>query len=292
MSGSKLVQDALKFRYRHSKEARFWLKDESIVPVAQSVLSIIDKHYEPLSEPNIEILRRHCRGSSLRKLAFRIECKESPGKSYVVKVFPLRCLKHRLKYHRMRHHRFGFGEAANLLIANERGLKVPKVYGYGHIYGSYWLVKTSIVIVEYLAHQSSIEELLKSCGQDQNKCAQILNHTVPIFAGLYKAKCNHIDVNLGAIMFSLEDSQQDGSVVDFEYARFYDARSPEILMSQAAYFAKRWSDFVPAKAINDWLSKLLDAIEVKDDLIRDKMIERFGYYFSTDLSRRERMHIC
>ena len=185
----------------------------------------------------------------------------------------------------------GFSEAANLIIAAGRGLNVPKVYGYGSVYDSFWLTKMTIVILEDLSGYISVDELLKLNSGDEQKIGEILSRTIPVFVDLYNAKCNNIEINLHAIMLGDKGSSPDAFVLDFESAKFHNKRSSEILMFEAASLVK-WTPYLLTKElIDDWLAKLLDAIEVEDDTTRKKMIERFNYYCITKLHRKHRRRL-
>jgi len=289
LNKSKLIKDVLKFRYRHSKRAIFLLKNENIVPIAQSVLSAIDECNESVPPDNVVTLKQ----SPGKRIIFRINSSQFAQESFVAKVFLLCRFKHRLKYHRMKYHRYAFNEAANLTIAAEQGLNVPKVYGYGCTYGFSRLIKTSIVILEDLARLTSVDELLRFNKADEEKCAKILNRTIPVFVNLYKARCHIVYILPDAIMLGSEGSNQDAFVLDFEYAKFHNKPSLEILMYEAAYFARSCPDFLTERIIYDWVAKLLDAVEIGDNTNRRKLIERFNYYFVIPhLSQKETVEIC
>jgi len=284
----EILKTALRLKYSDSRRAKWLLKDKSLIPLAKSVLSDIDKCYESASGHNVDVIKQED-----NRLVFRTKSSSSPGKSFVVKVFPLRCLRHRLKYHSMKykHSRFAFGEAVSLLIASERGLNVPKVYCYGCIYGCSGLIKMSVLILEDLVHHSTIGELLKLNSGNEKKSVEIMNRAIPILIGLYKAACNYINVNLGAIMLGEDDSNNSDYILDFEYATFFDNPSLELLMFEAANLGKCCRAFVTDKIISEWRDKLLDAIEVADHVDRGKLIERFNYFFCTTLSRNKREKI-
>lgn len=286
LSKRRILMTALGFEYSDSQRAKLWLCDKSLIPLAQSVPPAIDTYSESASSQDVEVIKR-----DKRRLVLRINLSQSGEESFIVKVFPLRCLRHRLKYHSMKYDRFAFGEAANLLIAARRGLNVPKVYGYGCIYGSSRLIKKDILILEDLAPRTSVGELLKLNKGDEEKCAKIFSRTIPIFVDLYKAKCNHIGSNISAIMLGDEKSKQDDFILDFEYAKFHNKPSLEVLMFEAAHFAKRCCTWVTKKTMNEWKDKLLDAVEIKDNATRNKIMGYFNYYFDTQLSRKERQKV-
>lgn len=285
--GKRMVKSALRFNYSDSRRMKWWLRDESLIPVAQSVLSGIDEQNESVSQHNVEILKQ-----GDRRLILRIKPLRFNEKSFIIKVFRLRCLRHRLKYHRRKYHRYGFAEAANLIIASSRGLNVPTVYGYGRIYGPCRLIKMDIIIIQDLVHYTQLYESLKLIKGDEEESAKIFDRTIPIFVNLYEAGCNNIDMNLGAIMLGNEDSKNYGFVLDFEFAKFHDKPSLEILMFEAAHFMKGRYNRLEKETINNWIAKLLDAVKIRDNYNRERAIERFNYYLGTYLSRKERLRIC
>ena len=131
------------------------LRNENLLPVAQSVLSVIDDSEESPLPDNFQLLK----GAIGDRAVLRVKPSQFNEKSYVVKVCPVFRFKDRLKYPVMKTRTLGFSEAANLIIAAGRGLNVPKVYGYGSVYDSFWLTKMTIVILEDLSGYISVDEL-------------------------------------------------------------------------------------------------------------------------------------
>lgn len=289
MNKSKLIRDVLKFKHRHSQRASIWLKNENLVPVAQSAISAIDKYNEAISPHNVVTLK-HCAG---KRVVFCINAPLTAKETFVVKVFPLRRLKHRLRFPWTKHSRYAFNEAANLIIAAKRGVRVPKVYGYGCIYDSHHLTKASLVLLEYLAQHTSADQLLKLNREDEKECARILDSTIPIFISLHEAYCNIVYILSDAIMLGGEDSKQDPVVLDFEYARFYDKPSLEVLVYEAAYFAQSCPDWLERRIVYDWFAKLLDAVAIRDEGARRKLTGRFDYYLGAicHMSHKEAVNI-
>lgn len=279
LSKLRVMRSALKSRYVDSRRIRWWLKDQNLIPVARSVVSAVRDVTKQAGPPSIKAIK-----ASERKVVFRMDHPLDAQQSFIAKVFLLNRLEHRLKYHR-----YGLDEAANLLRAKARGVNTPDVYGYGHIYDILGLVKVSIIILEDLRGLSPIRELM--CTKSQDECSRIFMRTVPLFAKLYEAGCNHIDVNSGAVMLSEDHLDSKVSVLDFQHAKFYSTPSNEILMFEAGHFAKSCSDCVPRETIDEWLATLLDTTGIRDTALRAELIERFNYYFSTYLSRKERRKI-
>jgi len=265
--------------------SRWWLADQSLTSVAGFVSQIAGDGIHEGADNNVQILK-YRPGATV----FRLCSCEGREQSYVVKVFRLRRLGHKLKYDGLGYNRFGLSEAANLIIASERGLCVPTVYGYGRIRGSSSLVKMSIVVEEDLPSHVSVGRLLRfSCG-DRRKTTAVLDCVIPIFSNLYQASCNHIDVNLGSILVGDEGSQR-AYLLDFEHAVFHSTPSLNVVMFEAAVFAQGCSKWVGEELITDWLGRLLSALRVQGQAERMNLSRRFHYYRGVHLSRKERKRI-
>jgi len=283
----KIFKTALPLKYGSSRRAKWWLKNEDMIILAQSCESIINKDPKSGLQHDLEILKQED-----NRFIFRIK-PPSAANGFVIKVFPLRCLRHRLKYHWMkyRNHRFAFGEAVSLLIASEHGLNVPKVYGYGEIYGASMLIEKSVLILENLVNHIPIGDMLRLNRDDQEKCVKILCRAIPFLVSMYKSGCNHISFNSGCIMLSKEGLPQNDFVLDFEYANFFGKPSLELLMFEAATLAKYCKALITHETMDKWMAELLDDVEIRDHLSRDKLIERFYYHFNTQLARKKRQKI-
>ena len=129
-------------------------------------------------------------------------------RSVVAKIFKLAPLRRRLRNQIIGYNRFGLSEAVNLIVAGRRGLTVPTVYGYGHARGLSQLIKVNMDVLEDLAPRVSVGELLRRNAQDQERCEDVLTRTIPVLAGLFRAGCSHIDVNLEAILIETENSRR------------------------------------------------------------------------------------
>ncbi|MCK5608399.1 hypothetical protein KAR91_41340, partial [Candidatus Pacearchaeota archaeon] len=229
-----MLREALAVKYKDSARIGWKLKDKVLVPIVKSAQSAIEKKPILNKDHAFELIKEES-----NRMVFKITSK-SNAKSYIFKVFPSQCLKHRLKYIWMTRNssRFAYGEAISLLIASEKGINVPDVYGYGYILGTSMLIEKSVLIIECLSHHTTIGELLESHRDNQEKCLQILNRAIPLFVKLYEAACNHISVNTGAIMLSNDKDPENDFILDFEYAKFYKKPSLELLMFEAATLAK------------------------------------------------------
>lgn len=92
-------------------------------------------------------------------------------------------------------------------------------------------------------------------------------------------------------MLSDNGSNPNAFILDFEGAKFHNKPSLEILMFEAASLVKWSPQLLTEEVINNWLAKLLDAVEVDDGNIKRKMIERFKHYRITKLHRKDRRKI-
>lgn len=282
-----LLNRALGFRYKSSRRSSWRLKDEKLVSLVESAISIIDGKGIDNDQHLSTLIKRED-----NRHVFRIDSKED-SKSYVVKVFPLRCLRHRLKYRHMakKFARFAYGEAVGLLKATENEIKVPEVYGYGSIPGASGLILKSVLIIEFLSHHTTIGDLIELNSHDQDKCLSILKRSIPLYVQLYNAACNHISVNSGAIMFDDNGCVEEDYLLDFEYARFYAKPSHELLMYEAATLAKYCKSWVTDGTFKAWVIDLLGAIGVDESAIRDSLMLRFYFHFETQLTRKQRSSI-
>lgn len=282
-----ILKNALAITYKDSVRVSWRLKDEDLVPIVKSAKAVIEQKAVLNEDHVFELIKEED-----NRQVFKITSRGN-AKSYIFKVFPLQCLRHRLKYLWMtrRSSRFAYGEAISLLIAAEKGINVPDVYGYGYVLDKSMLIEKSVLILECLSHHTTIGDLLELHRNDQARCLQILNRSIPLFVKLYETACNHISANTGAIMFSDESNPKDDFLLDFEYAKFYKKPSLELLMYEAATLAKYCKCWVSEDTMNEWAKELLIAVRVRDNLDINSLMARFLYHFNTQLSRKERSRI-
>lgn len=281
LSRQKIVRSILKFT-NHSRGIRWWLRDESLIPVARYVAGAVGDIAKNAMPAGIEMLKLN-----ERKAVFRFGHPQKTGSSFVAKAFFFKPIERCLKYHK-----YGLDETANLLMARDKGVSVPGVYGYGHISNVLGIPKVSMIILEDFQSCSHIGVLMRS--KSEKDCAKIFMRTIPLFVSLYNASCNHIDVNSGAVMIGEDNFNHSVFLLDFQHAVFYDKPSTEILIFEAGYFARHCSAWVSTETIGEWMDELFAAVgssNTADEV--EKMRERFKFYFDNGIymSRKERRKI-
>ena len=284
MNKRRIIKDALSFEYRDSSKARWWLENETFVPVAESTTDAVRSIKNNIIPSHVKILKRSIFAQTERKNVFSINHPESPETSFVSKVFFLVHLSHKLNYRL-----YGLCEAANSIEAGRRGICTSRVYGYGQMYNTFGFVEASVIIFEHLRNAATVSELMSSGKGDERE--KVFMQTIPLFVNLYRAGCHHIDVNSSAVMLSEDEVNPKVFLIDFHHAKFYRRPSTEILMFEAGYFARSCRKWVSTEAINSWLTKLFAAVGLDDNTEVQKLKERFDYYFYKDFSRKERKKI-
>lgn len=276
LSKRRILRTALRFKYSDSWRIKWWLKDESLTAVAQSIARAVTDITNKSVPPNIKILKLN-----ERKAVFQIKNSHNSRQSYVAKTFFLNRFEHRFKYHR-----YGLDEAANLITARDKNINTPKVYGYGHINDLLGFVKINTIILEDLPNLSPIGALM--CAKSHKEHSELFMRTIPLFVSLYRAGCNHIDVNNGAVMLAEDNANPKVYLLDFQHSKFYDKPSTEILMFEAGHFVNSCRNWISNKTINEWLDKLLTLIGITSNAEVQRLKKRFKYYAEADLTRKHR----
>lgn len=279
LSKQRIIKSALRFKYSGPQRIKWWLKDQSLIPVAQSIAETIRNIATHVLCPDIRIFKLN-----ERKAVFWAHHPRDPARSFVVKAFFLNRFEHRFK-----HHRYGRDEAANILTARDRGISAPELFAYGQITNRLAFVKVSIITLEYLPDLSPIRALMRTKSEDE--CSRLFMRTIPLFVSLYKARCKHIDINTANVMLSEHSINPGVFLLDFQHAEFFDKPSTEVLMFEAGYFARSCRNFVPVKTITEWLDKLMTAVGINGTPDAQRLEERFNYYSVARLSRKQRKKI-
>jgi hypothetical protein len=279
LNKTRIIKQAMPVRYRLAPGIVFQLKTEDMIPFIRAMMGVAKKFNAAQKPDNINILKHT---PDHKRLLFRLRLDNQPYQSIIVKTQKIHKLRLRIKYAWMKHYRYGFSEAANLVIAANRGIEVPQVFGYGYIKNGFGLTKTDIVLLEDLGQDSiSIVELLEQNKNKPQECGNILDRLIHIFIAHYKAGCNNWDINQGSIIFIWRNGSWYPRVLDFEHIVFYDEPSMENLMFMAGQFAQHLPGWMDIHIVDSWAMKLLDAINIKDDQQRKKWIERFNSHLNS-----------
>lgn len=285
-SRHRMVAAALTHTHRDRFGATWHLADPRWAATAESVSRVACADGKTMQLGDVQVL---CERS--RRRVLRVATRESEHPTVVAKLFALSSFHRRILHGAMGYNRYALGEATNLITAAQRGLPVPRVYGYGHTQGRWCLIQMDFLLMEDLASCVSAGQLLDRHAADRGACAEVMDRTIPIFVGLFRAGCNHIDVNPDAILFDCHDVTK-AFVLDFEHAVFRPSPHMEILAFEAAYFAEGCRQWVDKDMIDRWFARLVEAIGVTDRAGVQRLTDRFRYYRNRVMSRRERRKIC
>ena len=188
-----------------------------------------------------------------RRLIFK---HKSPRGDVLIKAFPLNSIRKRLQ-----NKKYAPSEAINLFMAQQRGIPVPELIGYGC--QTEWLIVKWNAICQEFIDAPSLENLLDGESNPKERY-KLLRRAFPSFKSLYCAGCNHIDFKPGSIL-----TREDGEdvIIDWQYARFLAKPSKQILAAQAGYFAwdvsvrNRW---IKPVEMDTWYQELLDYLNIND----------------------------
>jgi len=283
----RALQKNLPIRHRSPEGYQWRLRQKDMISTADRVSSILKEEADIYQKKDVQVLK-----DIERRILFRLSLNEPP-KSVILKVFRFYRFKKKVKHlwKKYTYSNYGFGETCNLILAAERGIYVPKVYGFGKLPDRFGWTSREAVILEDLSGHLSLNYLLQSTTIDNRQTEQIFENTIPILASLYRAGCNHIDLNLGSLLFNPKNLAEKPYLLDFEYAQFHKKPSQEVLMFEAASLAKSLGKWLGKEDLKPWLDKLLDSVEIQQNLRKD-LVKRFDYYFNTNqLSPKKRMRI-
>lgn len=176
----------------------------------------------------------------------------------LVKAFPLKLLRHRLKYKR-----YAWNEGNNLLRAQAHHLPVPEVVGYG--VAKWWgLVKWCAVLMEHL-NCLTLGQCLRQ-HVDEVLQWQYLLRVLPLFKKIYESGCNHLDFKPDSILLREEEARD--FIIDFQYVVYSEKPNPNILVMQAAHFAWEVSvkhGWVSEQLLVAWFEILLEYLDLTQD---------------------------
>ena len=231
-------------RYRLDKHLEWWLTEPRWRDAAISASRLIS---DPSSIPAGQLLK-----TDTRRLVFTLPLVE--GFDCVVKAFPLRGLRTRLK-----HWKYAPSEAWNLGEAVERGLPVPTLYGLG-ARRELALVRWNAVLMQRVEGRT-FSEVLEEADDDDQRSVWI-ERSIALFRQIYRAGCNHIDLKPEALTFGV--IPESDRIIDFQYCTFADEPNIDTFMAQAGHFVHWWerSDAPSTTLVDGWFDALLAAVEV------------------------------
>ncbi|MBI4356595.1 MAG: hypothetical protein HY559_01765 [Gammaproteobacteria bacterium] len=225
------------------RNIHWYLKD---LGMQDEVLAITKEIEDPTHIPGNRLYKQ-----GVRRLIFH-------HNRVLVKAFPLKFLRHRLK-----HKRYAWNEAHHLLQAKERHLPVPEVMGYG-VAKRWGVVFWCAVLMEHVDPLTMGQCLSQSL--DETLQWQYLLRALPLFKKIYHAGCNHLDLKPDSIL--LANDETGDVLIDFQYVVYLENPKPEILVMQAAHFAWEASvkhTWIAERLMSAWFEVLLDYL----GLVRD-----------------------
>ena len=226
-----------------------------------------------------------CLQSSRRRVVLRCSMSYNSRATCVMKIVFLPGLKHKLRYRRC-----GLSEAANLVRARQLGIRVPVVYGCGELLSRWRIPVAAAVLMEDLADYRSANEQLRKAQKNRILAHTIFDSALPLFVGVYRACCNHIDMHSHNVMLPVNDVGSMPALVDFEYAAFGTKPNAETLSLQAGKFTRSCQRIVPTLNSGAWFSKLLDSVDIRSLEDRKRLFRQFNYCRKHKLSVAERLH--
>jgi len=268
-----IVKASLGRLYRDAEGGKWHLQSDALIP-AVAAFHAAHRAIRRRPEDPPEAVYKWTE----RRLVFRFPA-NGGGETLVAKGFLLKHPRQRIKSYR-----YGLEETANLLMAAQRGVSVPAIYGYGILYGKSRLPNANFLLLECLSDYELVGDLLKKAKGNPAECRAILMRTIPTFVSLYKAGCNHIDIHTKTIMMH-KDADLPPKILDFHYVRFHDRPNLEVLAFEAGFFVRHMVDYVDEEVIAFWCSSLLDEIGVVDSRERDGLFEKIAMYRDVRFSR-------
>ncbi len=270
-----IVKSAFGCLYRDAEGGKWHLQSDALIP---AVAAFHTAHRAIRQRP--EDLPEAVYKWTERRLVFKFPANSDGSGALVAKGFLLKHPRQRLKSYR-----YGLEETANLLMAAQRGVSVPAIYGYGVLYGKSRLPNANFLLLECLSDYELVGDLLEKAKGNPAECRAILMRTIPTFVSLYRAGCNHIDIHTKTILMH-KDADLPPKILDFHYVRFHDRPSLEVLAFGAGFFVRHMVDYVDEEVIAFWCSSLLGEIGVVDSRERDGVFEKIDMYRNVTFSRK------
>lgn len=260
-------------RHGHGTRGRWRLADAAWAPHADAVLEALARGHRPEEVEGVTVLRAK-RGRWVARI-------ERAGRSAVAKAFPMRRWGDRLR----RWRQCAPAEAAHLAEAARRGVPVPALYGLGETRRA-GLVHANYVLMEDLRGHASVYKLLDEAADPEPLAAWVLPRTARLLLALWRTGVNHIDPHMNSVWLSRTDPADD-RLIDFQYARFHEAPSLNLLMFHAAHYARTAPQICwDPKHFEPWVQAMLEEAGAGDP---GPWMERYREFFARKLSKAERL---
>lgn len=275
-----IVNSSLSYPYRDAEGSRWRLRSASLIP-AVTAFNAAHRAIRDLPKGSCEEVYKWTE----RRQVFRFRGSGTGREFLVAKGFLLKNARQRIKSYR-----YGLDETANLLMAAQRGISVPAIYGFGVQYGKSGLPRGNFLLLECLSDYGLVGDLLEKAKDNPIERRAVLMRTIPVFVSLYHAGCNHVDIHKKTIMMH-NDVEKPPKILDFHYARFCDRPNIEVLAFEAGFFVGACSDTLDQGAIEEWLSSLAHEVGLGDESERRAFVERVSFYRREDLSRKQKINV-
>jgi tRNA A-37 threonylcarbamoyl transferase component Bud32 len=175
-----------------------------------------------------------------------------------------------------------------MLMAKERGLPVPTVYGYAEKrHHSLMVTDTAVMMEDFPSARTMRSVLTETPSPDQR--GRALAICGELVLQLYRAGCNHIDLSMGNIMLPVEDHEH-GRLIDFMYATFLPSPSINVLCYMTAYLANSLTNFLPESVVRAWVESVLEQADGQG--VANELRRTVATYRGCHLSRRERLMLA
>lgn len=269
------LPEMLPVHHGHGSRSRWRLVDPEWAPHADAAALALARGHRPEDIDGVTVLRAK-RGRWVARI-------EIEGRSAVVKAFPMRRLGDVLR--RWRH--CAPAEAAHLGEAARRWISVPRLFGYGET-RRLGLVHANFVLMEDLRGHASVYKLLDEAADPEPLAAWVLPRTARLFLQLYRGAANHIDAHMNSVWLSRSDPSDD-RLIDFQYARFHEHPSWNLLVFQAAHFARTAPNLCwDRRHFEPWVEGMLKEAGAPEP---GPWMDRYREFLGRKLTKAERLDL-
>ena len=161
---------------------------------------------------------------------------------------------------------------------------IPKILGYGYIYGRLRLTKKVLIITEFKENTYNLREFIKKFP---NKIDKALEASFNMIKGHLNNGFIHLDLWMGNIIVNEELTKT--WLIDLEYLKFNSKRSLEEKLGFCLgyFFTKKLSLLINEEKyltfLNDWLDKNFTGKTL------EKIKEHTNFFIKNTTTRKERM---